>query len=100
MLTVTNRGRSHECPFLTVGETLLILRDLVRRKVLVEDVVPDTEQVRNVWIYIESGILFQLILVFRILSFCVCRIPSPDDHCGKSRWPRLQFWRPFHSTRL
>lgn len=35
-------------PFLTVGETLLILRDLVRRNVLLESVVPDTEKVSKV----------------------------------------------------
>lgn len=37
--------REVEFPFLTGGETMLLLRDLVRRKVLREHAVPDTSKV-------------------------------------------------------
>lgn len=39
--------RISECPFLSTGEVLLVLRDLVRRNILTEAVVPDATEVRQ-----------------------------------------------------
>lgn len=57
--------RQAELPFLTEGETILLLRDLVRRKVLREQIVPDvsTVSVSSLTIYFSLRIYNVLSLV-------------------------------------
>lgn len=74
--------RSAECPFLSIAETLLVLRDLVRRNVLWEAVVPDARCVSSVFVNPFHVFVARTTLSIRTVHVSECVIPGPHVFYG------------------